>query len=199
MKIQVNLYQPSCYPKREKGTLAQFLGLCIVCISLTLLAYFVSSFQTQALQEKLSSHRVSLSDKQSVLSDLVAQLQKKRAPEEKLRLYSRLQKEIAAKQNLLNSISGIDVQDLVSFSQLMRGLSYANMDDLTINHFSMVGGVLNIRGDAKHSDSVPLWLSNLQVTKELSGVAFKSLSIEEKKGFFSFQLTNSEFKGVANE
>ena len=199
MKTQVNLYQPSCYPKREKATFAQFLGLFIICISVSLLSYFVVKYQTQSLQERLSEQQQVVTEQQVVLNQLVVELQKKRAPDDKLRLHSRLQNEVTAKQRLLASIAGIDVEDLVSFSALMRGLSYANMDDLTINHFSMVDGVLNIKGDAKHSNSVPLWLSNLQVTKELSGVAFKALSIEEASGFFSFKLTNSDFKGAANE
>lgn len=199
MKKLVNLYQPSCYPKREKGTFSQFLGVFTLCFLLALLAYFTSNYQTQSLQDKLINHQTKVEDKQVVLSDLVAELQKKRAPDDKLRLYSRLQNEVSGKQRILASIAGIDVEDLVSFSALMRGLSYANLDDLTINHFSMKDGVLNIKGDAKQSDSVPIWLSNVQVTKELSVVAFKAISIEENDGFFSFKLTNSDFKGAGNE
>lgn len=199
MKKLVNLYQPSCYPKREKATFPQFLTLFIICISASVVAYFFSNAQTQTLQEQLANHKTSISNKQSELSSLVVELQKKRAPDEKLRLYSKLQNEVRAKQRIIASIEGIDVQDLVSFSALMRGLSYANMDNLTINHFSMIEGVLNVSGDAKHSDSVPLWLSNLQVTDELSAVAFKALSIEETDGFFHFKLTNSKLKGATNE
>lgn len=199
MKTLVNLYQPSCYPKREKATFTQFLMLFMICISASLVAYFFSNNQTQTLQDQLANHKTSISNKQSELSSLVVELQKKRAPDEKLRLYSKLQNEVKAKQRIIASIAGIDVQDLVSFSALMRGLSYANMDNLSINHFSMVEGVLNISGDAKHSDSVPLWLSNLQVTKELSSVAFKALSIEETDGFFHFKLSNSKLKGAGNE
>jgi hypothetical protein len=199
MKKQVNLYQPSCYPKREKGTFPQFLAVFVVCFSLSLLTYFFSAYQTQSIKEKLANHKVSNDQKQLVLSELVVELQKKRAPDEKLRLHSRLQNEVTAKQRILASIASIDVEDLVSFSALMRGLSYANMEDLSINHFTMKEGILNIRGDAKHSDSVPLWLANLQVTDELSAVSFKAISIEEVNGFFSFKLTNSELKGGANE
>ncbi|GLS89484.1 hypothetical protein GCM10007916_05510 [Psychromonas marina] len=199
MKTQVNLYQPSCYPKREKATFPQFIGFFIICISVSLASYFIANYQTQSLQEKLADQQTAISEQQVKLEQLVVELQKKRAPDDKLRLHSRLQNEVTAKQRLLASIAGIDVEDLVSFSALMRGLSYANMDDLTINHFAMHKGVLNIRGDAKHSNSVPLWLSNLQVTKELSGVAFKALSIEEADGVFSFKLTNSDTKGAANE
>jgi len=199
MKKQVNLYQPSCYPKREKGTFPHFLAVFIVCFSLSILTYFFSTYETLSMQEKLAKHKVNNDQKQLVLTELVAELQKKRAPDEKLRLFSRLQNEVTAKQRILASIAGIDVEDLVSFSALMRGLSYANMDDLSLNHFAMKEGILNITGDAKHSDSVPLWLANLQVTNELSVVAFKAISIEEVNGFFSFKLTNSEFKGATNE
>lgn len=199
MKKKINLYQPSCYPKREKATFAQFSLLLLICLSLSVVSYFIVSHQSQSLADKLLAHQKSVSGQQIELSDLVVELQQKRAPDDKLRLHSALEDEIKAKQRLLASIAGMDVTELVSFSELMRGLSYAYKSDLSINHFSMVSGVLNIAGDAKHSNSVPLWLSNIQVTKELSAVAFKSLSIEEEKGFFTFKLTNSDLKGKKSE
>ncbi|PKF62964.1 hypothetical protein CW745_05940 [Psychromonas sp. psych-6C06] len=199
MKKQVNLYQASCYPKREKATFTQFVIVFIVCVSLSVFSYFMSTYQTKSLNDSLVIQQSKIADQQLVLSDLVIELQKRRAPDEKLRLFSTLQNEVAAKQRLLATLSDIDVEDIVSFSALMRGLSDANMPDLSINQFSMVEGVLNISGDAKHSDSVPLWLSNMQVTKDLSGVAFKAITIKENRGFFSFQLSNSDLKGRKGE
>ena len=199
MKNQVNLYQPSCYPKREKATFSQFLVLLLFCVFVSLGSYFFVAQQTKSANEQLLAHKTLLTEQQLQLSDLVVELQKKRAPDEKLRQHAVLQSEVKAKQRLLASLAGIDVKDLVSFSELMRGLSFADMPNLTINHFSMVSGTLNIRGDAKHSDSVPLWLSNMQVTQELSALAFKALSIKEEKGFFTFQLTNSDSKGKNSE
>lgn len=199
MKKQVNLYQPSCYPERPKGTFAQFLMVFVVCIVFSLASYFITRYQTDSLNAQLAAHKVEVTNQQLKLSVLAAELQKKRAPEEKIRQHRNLQRELDAKQRLVASIAGIDVQDLVSFSELMRGLSNANMADLSIKRFSMTEGILNISGNAKHSDSVPRWLSNVQVTKELSAVAFKALSINEEAGFFTFKLTNSDLKGKANE
>lgn len=199
MKKSVNLYQPSCHPKREKATFTQFLALIFICTFVSLFVYFFNNSQIEALNQQLSEQKRSILEQQSTLSTLVVALQKKRAPDERLRRQSALQNEIKAKQRLLASLSGIDLKESVSFSELMRGLSYADMPNLTINHFSMVGKTLSITGDAKYSDSVPLWLSNIQLTDELSNVGFKALSIKENKGFFSFQLTNSELKGKKNE
>lgn len=195
MKKQINLYQPSCYPKGEKATFSQFSVLLLVCICLSVLSYFVVSHQSKSLAGRLLAQQNSVSEQQIKLSDLVVELQQKRAPEDKLRLHSALQDEVKAKQRLLASIAGMDIAELVSFSELMFGISHAYLPDLSITHFSMVSGVLNISGQAKHSNSVPLWLSNVQVTKELSAVAFKSISIKEEKGFFTFELTNSDLKG----
>jgi len=199
MKKQVNLYHPSCYPERQKASLGQFLIVSFVCISLSLLAYFITHQKTQSLNAQLALQKTTLSNKTQLLSELSIELQKKRAPEEKVRLHKALQDELVAKQRLIASIAGIDVQDLVSFSTLMKGLSEANMPNLSINHFSMVKGVLNITGEAKKSDSVPLWLANMQVTEELSDIAFKALSIEEVEGYFTFKLTNSDIKEKTNE
>lgn len=199
MKKQLNLYHASCYPQREKATLTQLLSLLVICLGASLLSYFVVNQQTRALNKSVLVQKIQLTDNQLQLSALVVELQKNRAPEDKLRQHARLQTEIKAKQRLLSSLAGIDLQEQLSFSALMRGLSYADMPDLTINHFSMVEGILNIEGDAKQSDSVPLWLSNIQVTAELSSVAFKALSISEKSGFFTFELTNSKLKGKSSE
>jgi Tfp pilus assembly protein PilN len=199
MKKQINLYQPNCYPKREKATFPQFLMLFFICVSTSIFVYFFANNQTNLLNEQLSVHKISISEQQLILANLVSELQNKRAPDNKLRMHSALQNEVKAKQRLLASLSGIDLKESVSFSSLMRGLSYSYMPDITINHFSMVGATLNITGEAKHSDSVPLWLSNIQLSKELSSISFKALSINENKGFFSFQLMNSDFKGTTNE
>ncbi|WP_022940968.1 hypothetical protein [Psychromonas hadalis] len=199
MKIQLNLYHPSCYPKREKATFRQLLSLLTLCISASLLCYFVVNKQAQTLNELILIQKIQLTDKQLQLSDLVVELQKNRAPDNKLRQHATLQSEIKAKQRLLSSLAGIDLQEQLSFSALMRGLSYADMPDVTLHRFSMVEGILNIEGDAKQSDSVPLWLSNMQVTAALPSVAFNALSISEQRGFFTFQLTNSKLKGKNSE
>lgn len=199
MKKQVNLYQPSCYPERQKWSFLHFLAVFGAAISLSSIAYFVTSYQTDSLHEQLVMQKAALSKKQSQLTELVSELQKRKTPDAKIRQYKTLQNEVAAKRRLLGSIAGIDMQELVSFSAVMRGLSHANMANLSINHFSMTNGILNVNGNAKYSDSLPLWLSNVQVTKELSSVAFKALSIKETEGSFTFQLSNSDLKGKANE
>ncbi len=199
MKKRINLYQKNCYPKREKFIFSQFLILSFCCVAILLSSYFISHYQAESLKEQLVAQKTNISELQLTLANLQEKLQKNRAPDEKIRQYSALQSELVAKQSIIASLDSFDVQDLVSFSELMRGLSYANMSDLTIKHFSMTAGILNISGNAKYSDSVPLWLSNIQVTKELSKVAFKALSIQEEKRFFTFQLTNSTLKGKGNE
>ncbi len=199
MRKRINLYQKDCYPKREKFIFSQFLILSFCCATILLLSYLITRYQAGTLKDQLVAQETNLSDQQLTLANLKDKLQQNRAPDEKIRQYSVLQNELIAKQSVIASLSSIDVQDVVSFSMLMRGLSYANMSDLTIKHFSMTAGILNISGNAKYSDSVPLWLSNIQVTKELSNVAFKALSIKEATGFFTFQLTNSTLKGQEDE
>jgi len=199
MKKLVNLYQPSCYPERQKANLTQFLVVSLLCLSFTLISYLVTQQQTQSMNEQLAAQKVRATNQQLRISELASKLQKKQQPDAKIREHAALQKEVVAKQRLLASLDGIDIQDLVSFSTLMRGLSNANMADIAVNHFSMVEGVLNISGDAKHSDSVPLWLANMQDTKELSGIAFKALSIVETEEFFTFELTNSSLEGKSDE
>lgn len=199
MKKHINLYHPIFYPKREKATFSQFVLFSFICLSASVFIYFYVNQQTDALNQQLSTQKQSLVEQQQVLSELVIALQKSRAPQAKLSLYNQLQEEMKAKQRLLVSLSGIDLQESVSFSELMRGLSFADTADVSLHHFSMTDGILNISGAAKQSDSVPLWLSNMQLTQELSSVAFKALSITENEGIFSFQLSNIDAKGKVNE
>lgn len=192
MKKQINLYQPSCYPKREKATFKQFLSLLGVCLLSIFVLLTILSQQFANTQDSVQQQKSIFVQKQSDLSVLSTELQNKRAPEIKVKEHLALQSEIAVKQQLLASLAGIDLGEELLFSQLMRGLSLAKTNAISIDDFSIVDRRLNISGQAKKSDSVPLWLSKIQMTKELSGIAFEKLKItdsQQRKGFF-FQLSN---------
>ncbi len=151
----------------------------------------------QQKQEQIQLHKALLTEKQTELSSLVVELQKKRAPEHLIRQQQALQSEVKAKQRLLNSLSGIDVQVVTNFSKLMRGLAAADMKEISIEGFSIVTGNMNITGKAKYSNSVPLWLTQIQATDELSGLSFEELNITDESAYYSFQLSNSN-KSEAN-
>lgn len=199
MKKQINLYQPSCYPKREKVTFKQFLLLAGLSALLLLVSQLYLGNQLSNAEQRVAQHKASLKLKEDDLLLLVAKLQKKRAPESKIREQLALQTEVETKQRLLQSLSGIELGITVSFSELMRGLSLARMGSISIDSFSIVEGRLNISGQAKESDSVPLWLSKVQATKELTGVAFETLKISDSGEGFSFQLSNSFASKTAKE
>ena len=193
MKKQINLYQPSCYPKREKATFKQFLFLSGICFFSVLTLFFILNKQLLNTGELTEQQQRLVTKKQGELNVLVTKLQNKRVPEAKLRQQLALQDEIKVKQRLLASLAGIELNVTLSFSELMRGLSLANSDAVSINNFSLNDGRLNISGQARQSDSVPLWLTKIQTTKELSGIAFEKLTISDahnNKGFF-FQLSNN--------
>ena len=193
MKKQINLYQPSCYPQREKATFKQFLTLLGICFFSVLGLFLILNKQFANTQEITQQHKLLLTKKQRELSALVMKLQSNRAPESKLRQQLVLQDEIKVKQRLLASLAGIELDVTISFSGLMRGLSLANTSAVSLDNFSIIDGRLNISGRAKQSDSVPLWLTKIQTTKELSGIAFEKLKISDSdhsKGFF-FQLSNN--------
>lgn len=193
MKKQINLYHPSCYPKREKATFKQFLILFGLCFFSMFALSLILNKQLQNTQANIQQHQALLTKKQRELGGLVTKLQNNRVPEAKQQQQRALQDEIKVKQRLLASLAGIELDVTVSFSELMRGLSLANTSAVSINDFSMIDGRLNISGQARQSDSVPLWLAKIQTTKELSGIAFEKLKISNSdngKGFF-FQLSNN--------
>lgn len=193
MKKQINLYQPSCYPKREKATFKQFLALLASCLFSLLVLCLILNKQFVNLQETTQQHQNLRLKKQNELNMLVTKLQNHQIPESKLQQQLALQDEIKAKQRLLASLAGMELDVTVSFSELMRGFSLANTSAVSIHDFSIIDGRLNISGQAKQSDSVPLWLTKLQTIKELSGITFEKLKIADAgdtKGFF-FQLSNN--------
>ena len=192
MKKQINLYQVSCYPKREKATFKQFLSLVGFCLFSVFLLNFILDQQAEKIEKQTLLHREILKEKEQQLSSLLTKLQSNRAPESKRRELTALQAEIKGKQALLASLANIELAVTASFSKLMLGLSLADMDEISIENFSIINGVLNISGQAKSSDSLPLWLTNMQKTEQLSGIAFKTLEIMDEKEGYSFKLTNKK-------
>lgn len=194
MKKQINFYQPSCYPERNNATFKQFLMLLAGCFFSVIFLYFILNQKFISEQQVAKQQQALLVKKQSELSVLVTQLQNnKTVPEEKVRQQLLLKKEVVDKKQLLASFAGVEANFLVKFSELMRGLSLANMKSISVNDFSIIGGRVSISGQARLSDSVPLWLGKIQTTKELSGIAFEKFEIsaaDDGNGFI-FQLSNA--------
>jgi len=191
MKKQINLYQPSCYPRREKLTCRQFVFLAAVCLLMALALHLILHNRAAKKEAIAGQHKALLVVKQEELAALVIKLQNNRPPASKIRQQLALQDEVVAKQRLLASLAGIELGVVVGFSELMRGLSLANMEAISIDNFSIMDGRLNISGQAKESDSVPIWLTKIQNTNELAGIAFEKIKLYENARGFSFQLSNS--------
>lgn len=198
MKNTINLYQPSCYPKREKVTFKQFFIFASVCLLWLILTPFFTNQGINNAKQKLQVQEARLTSKQDELNRLVVELQKNRAPESKIRAQFALQTEIEAKRQLLSSLGEIEIE-VIRFSDLMKGLSIANTEEVSIDNFSMVDGRLNISGFAKQGDSVPLWLSKIQNTDELLNIAFEQLNISEDSQGFTFLLSNKTEKKSVNK
>jgi Tfp pilus assembly protein PilN len=192
MKNQINLYHESCFPERPLATFKQFVVLMGACILVVALIKIVFNHQAANIQKAIQAQQMQLETQQQQLATLLDRLQSQRAPQSKLRELDFLEAEISGKKRLLGSLSGVELGVVISFSDLMRGLSLANIDSLSIDKFSVQQGRLNITGKAKNSDSVPLWLTNIQSTDELSEIAFTTLQIHDKDSYFSFDLSNAE-------
>lgn len=192
MRKQINLYQVSCYPKREQATFKQFLSVVAICLFSVFLLNFILAQQAEKIENLILQHKEVLKEKNFQLSVLLTKQENNRAPESKRRELVALQEEIKGKKMLLDSLANIELAVTTSFSKLMLGLSLADMDDISINAFSIINGVLNISGQAKESDSLPLWLTNMQKTEHLSGIAFKTLELTDEKEGYSFKLVNKK-------
>ena len=95
MKTQINLYQASCYPKREKATFKQFFSLVGLCLFSVFLLNFILAQQAEKIEKQTLLHREILKEKELQLSGLLTKLQSNRAPESKTRELTALQAEIS--------------------------------------------------------------------------------------------------------
>lgn len=190
MKQSINLYPASCQPQKIKFNFMQLMLLIIACLlSIAIVESIIIHQENKVVQQQQQVAQQS-SQLQQQLAGLVVQLQANRPPQSKVLALQKLRDEVASKQRLLGNLQQIDLGFLVSFSQLMRGLSKADIDQVSINQFVINNGKLAIRGDALQSDSVPRWLTQVQATSELKAVAFTGVEIVKNKNRFKFQLSN---------
>ncbi|TEW56742.1 hypothetical protein E2R68_01490 [Psychromonas sp. RZ22] len=190
MKTTLNLYHESCRERKLNFNFAQFIVLLIVCILLVGLIKGVLVNEAHEMAEKKTAADAKLLAKKHELSQLLVQLQANRVPEEKLRKKEHLSKQVADKQRLVTNLNQIDLGLVVSFSELMLGLSKADTEQISLSEFSIVNGKLNIKGQASYSDSVPRWLTRVQATTELHMVSFTTVDITQQKNIFLFELSN---------
>lgn len=190
MKQSINLYPPSCQPQKIKFNFIQLMLLVIACLAFTAVVegFIIHQEGKIAAKQQVVTEQSTLLQKQ--LADAVVQLQAKRPPQGKVQTKQKLVEEVASKQRLLRNLQQIDLGLVVSFSELMLGLSKADIEQVSIAKFAINNGKLSIAGNALHSDSVPMWLTQLQTTSELKEVAFTGVEIVEDKHRFKFQLSN---------
>lgn len=190
MKQSINLYPPSCHPEKTKFSFMQLMLLIIACLlSIAVIESFIINREDKILVKQQQAQQKSVLLEQE-LSSLIIQLQAKRAPQSLLQTKQLLSEDVASKQRLLRNLQQIDLGLVVSFSQLMLGISKADTEQISIMQFSINQGKLAIKGEAMHSDSVPLWLTSVQKTNELALVSFTGVEITEHKERFQFQLSN---------
>ena len=190
MKTNINLYHASCQPKKLKCSFVQLGVLCFFCLLSLACLKGLLVYQANVMQEKQQAASNTLDSLHKELALLVVQLQANAPPLDKVIDKNQLNAEVAAKQTLLSNLNQIDLGLVVSFSELMRGLSKVDLDQVSIEQFSIVDGKLNIQGKAKYSDSVPLWLTRTQKLQELQKLAFEGVEITQQDGVFLFQLNN---------
>ncbi|MDA7745861.1 PilN domain-containing protein [Psychromonas sp.] len=190
MKKSLNLYHASCQPEKIKFNFSQIIVLFIACVLLIGITQSWVIHRSSVLEDNQLMAEEELINLQNELSALVIKMQANRAPEEKVEEKVRLEFEVSVKQRLLSNLNQIDLGLEVSFSQLLLGLSKADVKDVSISRFSIKDGKLDIQGQALHSDSVPHWLTNIQSTTELDAVSFTSVDISQQDKIFLFQLSN---------
>ena len=190
MKNNVNLYHVSCRPEKLTFSFVQLMMLFVACLLLIAAVEVVVVQRDNSMVAKKEEARKTIATMQSELSALVVQLQANRAPSAKVLEKQQLTAEIATKRRLLNNLNNVDLGLVVSFSELMFGLSQADIDQVSISKFSINNGKLTIDGKAMYSDSVPLWLTHVQATTELKDVSFTGVNITEQDNLFLFQLSH---------
>ena len=188
MKTNINLYQASCYLQKPKASWDQML----LCLSFSIVCMIFLKFyldnKSDQLQQSSQEIKFLIVTKQEDLSSLSIKLVKQQMPIQKVQEVLELEKQIEFYQNISQNRS----LEHKNYSIVMNELFLSKTDSINIKNFVIRNGKLDISGNALNSNSVPLWLLNMQSKKLLSEHSFDNFTLSGSDGHFRLNLQNKK-------
>ena len=187
---QVNLYLAEYRPRREWLS----LEYCAAGLMLFLFAMIAMNVFRYYELGSIKQHVTVLEQREAALKAEVKGIKQTASASNKNALQTEVEqiRAVVENRNAIKEImSGNSMGNRTGFSSLMFTLGDKQVDDLVVDHFKFSqGGVyVALEGVAKRSESVPLYVHQLQKTLEFNAAKFGFLTITESAGLARFRLS----------
>jgi len=190
MKKSINLYHPNCQPIKTIFRFSQFIMLFIFCLSVSVLTFILMTTKTYQYELQTENAQRELSQVKDKVAMLISTKKQSHVSIEKKQYKARLMENIRETKSLIANLSDVEFKKEVNFPDLMSGLMAVQVNDLTLDSFTVLDGRLSIYGRAKYSDAITQWLKQMNNISALKSITFNRINIEQKPQGFYFQLSS---------
>jgi hypothetical protein len=181
MPQQINLYNPVFEAKRSlvslKGALAGWVATAALVVLVT--GYLMASLHSMEQQERELVRQVAAAqaEAQRLGSELAAHRRDPKITEE----ISRLEAEVAGRQEVMGVLHGGALGDTRGFSDHLRAFARQSFEGVWLTGLSIAtaGRDVAIEGRALQAAYVPTYLKRLNAESAMQGHPFSDLLIEE--------------------
>ncbi|MFO8025162.1 PilN domain-containing protein [Thiohalophilus sp.] len=190
---QINLYQ-DIFREQQQPVSARQVGLAV--LGLIVLLALVSGFlqwQHQGLNTKLAEREQRKAELEQQVATLRQKLEARQGDRQLQEAVEALNNELAAKQQILQALSGKRFGNTDGFVEHLTGLARQRIDGLWLTELALrQGGTrLDMQGRSLKPESVPNYLQKLSAETIFAGTEFDNLSISrnaEQPRHMDFQL-----------
>jgi hypothetical protein len=176
---QINLYQPMFRKQQKVFSAKTLLHALFVVVAGLLLFYVYAAWKVHRLGE----HQQQMSKRMTLELSRIEELNSKFPASTKNRVLeqelNRLRHEFAAKQTLVQALSGSDVGNARGFSRYFEAAARQHLDGLWLKKLMLDegGAYISITGSALRPELVPRYLQKLGVERAYQGKNFKTFQI----------------------
>lgn len=190
---QINLYQEMFREQQLPVSARQVgQGLLALIVLLALVSGFMQ-WQQQGLEAELAEREQRKAALEQQVATLREKLAARRGDQQLLQAVEALNDELAAKQQILQALSGKRFGNTEGFVEQLTGLARQRIDGLWLTELALGwGGTrLDMRGRSLKPEYVPNYLQKLSAETVFAGTEFDNLSISrnaEQPRYMDFQL-----------
>lgn len=191
-KLSINLLQPELLPKKDKVTLTRLALLAFFILALMALWAFYSVKNLEELNNQYNQSTVEEQKNKDTLSQLQAELGKKKQDPALLAKLSTLKSIMRNKQALHSKLTDPNKTYVAGFAQAMTELSKYHHKEISLSKVTIAQDEISFNGLAKNASAVPEWLAGFESSSFLSGKNFTYFKIfESEQKITTFEISSS--------
>lgn len=182
MQQQVNLYLPELRPRRDWMDAWHAAVLLGIFVGVLLIVQLFSVMRAAGLEAEVAQQ-------EEVVSELQAQADKIQSSSVAVSSKSldvtitQLELAIANRKKVGRIISGQNMGNARGFHTSMLSLARESLDDLALERFTFArgGNYIQMRGETRNAQAVPLYLQRLKADPALNQARFGLMSVSSEK------------------